>query len=94
MFFCKKKKKEAVKKLTNVADEKVKPAVNQLSETAKDQVSPLIAEAVDKADQIAADVKEIADEQVQQLSRQIKTKPIMMVVIFMVIGYFLGRITR
>ena len=85
MFFCKKKK-------TNL--KQIKNQVQDNVMASKEQLNPALAEMADKADKIKDDMKDVAEEQVEQLSKKVQSKPIKAVLISTIIGFVLGRMTR
>lgn len=85
MFFCKKKK-------TNL--KQIKNQVQDNVMASKEQLNPALAEMADKADKIKDDMKDVAEEQVKQLSKKVQSKPIKAVLISTIIGFVLGRMTR
>ena len=82
MFFCKKKK-------TNLKQNKNQVQDNVMA--SKEQLNPALAEMADK---IKDDMKDVAEEQVEQLSKKVQSKPIKAVLISTIIGFVLGRMTR
>ncbi len=85
MFFCKKKKKD-LQKIKNIVQDNIT--------NSKEQLNPALSELTQQADKIKNEAKDVAEEKIQQISKQVKSKPIKAVLIFTIIGFVLGRITR
>lgn len=86
MFFNKKRQKQALQQAKEQITDKV-PA-------SKGQLDSDLTDIANKSDKIVTEVKDVAEESVQHLSKHVKSKPIKAVVISTIVGYLLGRVTR
>ncbi|CAK7191908.1 hypothetical protein COMNV_00088 [Commensalibacter sp. Nvir] len=94
MFFSRKQKKEFVETVEQKGREELNNIKKQVGALINEQINPVITQASDRAEHAAQDVKKVANNQIDQVSQKIKSKPLLAIVISSVVGYLLGRSNR
>ncbi len=85
---------DTLKNASSDANEQIRELRRQVDSLMRDRVSPYLAETASRAQDYGRQAQEVASDQAEALSGQIRERPFVSILIAAVTGYLLGRISR
>ncbi len=93
MLFSKKTAK-TVKDVASDTQDQIQSLRAQVEQLLNQRVTPVIADAADKAETAVNSARTMTTAQVENVSAQVRSQPIIAIGIVAVVGYLVGRILR
>jgi ElaB/YqjD/DUF883 family membrane-anchored ribosome-binding protein len=93
MLFSKKATK-TVKDVASDTQDQIQNLRSQVEQLLNQRVTPAIADAADKAETAVHNARTLTTTQVENVSAQVRSQPIIAIGIVAVVGYLVGRILR
>jgi ElaB/YqjD/DUF883 family membrane-anchored ribosome-binding protein len=85
---------DTVNNATASAQEQIRQLRDQVDALMRERVTPMIADAAGRAQDAAHKAQDIAQDQVEALSKRVRKTPITAIVVAAAAGFILGRIAR
>ncbi|MCQ8279945.1 hypothetical protein NFI95_15995 [Acetobacteraceae bacterium KSS8] len=93
MLFCKKATKKA-KTVASDTQEQIQTLRAQVEKLLNQKVTPALGDVADKAETAVSTARTVTNAQVENVSEQVRSQPLVAIGIVAVIGYLVGRILR
>jgi ElaB/YqjD/DUF883 family membrane-anchored ribosome-binding protein len=83
-----------VREASSDASEQIRELRSQVDQLMRDRIAPTVSEAAGRAQDYARQAQDVARDQAEALSSQVREMPLVSVLVAAVAGYLLGRLAR